>query len=334
MIGLATLVACLVGLAHRGATAADDGPELAAIRAAAEKFVKDFNSGKAAALAAHFATQGELIDEEGQIFQGRDELEKLFAAYFAKFPGAELALEIESIRVVGGNIAIEEGTRYLSTKEAAKAQVRYVAVRAKTEGQWLIASIREFYDEPAPTPNDQLQPLAWLVGEWISEDADAAVKIVYRWSDDKNFLLGDFQATHRGQPVMNSTQRIGWDPVAGKVRSWLFDADGGFAEGSWTPVEEGWVIKSTATAPDGGTGSATVTISRLGKDSFKLTGTERVTHAGRQDDFEVTVTRRPPAPAAQAEADPGASAPPANRSLPKAVAPKLKTKSAPLLPKR
>jgi uncharacterized protein (TIGR02246 family) len=335
VVCLAALVAAMVLQSGQPVGAADESPETAALQAAAETFVKGFNAGKADAVAAQFLPQGELIDEEGQIYQGREELEKLFAAYFAKFPGATLGLEIESMRTLGANIAIEEGTRFLSSKDDANAQVRYVAVWTKSDDKWLIASIREFYDEPLPTPNERLQMLAWLVGDWVSENADGAVKISYRWSDDKNFLLGDFDVTRGGEVLMKSTQRIGWDPVAGKVRSWLFDADGGFADGCWTPVEGGWVIKSSATAPDGGSGSATISVSYTDKDHFTLTGTERVTGDGRQDDFEVSVARQPPAP----EAEPAAPAKPSNRAAPakapgapKAAAPKAKT--APPAPKR
>ena len=108
MLGLA---ACLVGLVAQPATAADDSPEAAAVQAAAETFVKAFNAGKADALAAQFLPQGELIDEEGQIYQGRKELEKLFAAYFAKFPVSSLGMHIETILKLVQSLAIDEGTR-------------------------------------------------------------------------------------------------------------------------------------------------------------------------------------------------------------------------------
>ena len=95
---------------------------------------------------------------------------------------------------------------------------------------------------------------------------------------------------------MKSQQRIGWDPLAGKVRSWMFDSDGGYAEGSWTLVDNAWVIKSTAVMPDGETGSATVTMTPKDKDRFVMKGTERIVGEERNDDFEVTVVRPAPTP--------------------------------------
>jgi hypothetical protein len=107
-------------------------------------------------------------------------------------------------------------------------------------------------------------------------------------------LLGEFQVTSPGNPTTTSSQRIGWDPLAGKIRSWLFDADGGFSEGHWTIVDDGIVIKSSSVNPDGGTASATMTIVPRDKDHFSIRGSERIIGNSRGLDFEITVTRRPP----------------------------------------
>jgi uncharacterized protein (TIGR02246 family) len=299
ILGL-TLLGGLAGWSHPPAASADDSADAAAIRAAAEAFVKDFNAGKAEAIIAHFLPKGELIDDEGNVVQGREELQTLFAAYFAKYPGATLTLKVESVRPLGDSLAIEEGTRVLSTKEAAKARMRYVTVRTKADGQWRIASTREANDEPAPTPGQRLAAIDWLVGEWVSEGPDAAMKISYRWSEDKNFLLGEFQTTRDGQPLMKTTQRIGWDAQAGRIRSWVFDADGGFGEGSWTLVDEGWVIRTQATLPDGTIGNATVVIGPKSEDQFTIKGFDRIVGDSREDDFELTITRAPPAGKAKA----------------------------------
>lgn len=295
LIGAAAVAVLVLAAGRAGA---QQDPESGQIRAAAEQFVKSFNAAKAEELAAMFLPKGELIDEQGNVYQGQAEIKDLFAKYFAKYPGATLKLEIESIRLVGP-VAIEEGSRQLSTKDAGSAQVRYITVRAKGASGWQIASIREFYDQ-APTPNELLQPVAWLVGDWVNEGSDAAVKISYRWSEDKNFLLGEFLVTRGGRVEMKSSQRIGWDPLAGKVRSWLFDSDGGYGEGRWAQVGEGWVIKSSAVLPDGQTGSATITLTPQGKDRYVMKGTDRIVGDARDEDFEVTVTRRPPAPAKSA----------------------------------
>jgi uncharacterized protein (TIGR02246 family) len=278
------------------ATAAGDDPAVAEVRASGEQLVKAFNAGRAAEIAGMFMPRGELVDEVGNVTQGTKDLNELFTKFFEKFPGAKLALDIESTRSVGSNLAIEEGTRFITAGDDSRAQLRYTAVRVKAQdGKWLIASIREFADDPAPTPHDQLQVLGWLIGDWVSEGSDAVVKISYRWSEDKNFILGDYTMTVGGKPAMKSNQRIGWDPLAGKVRSWLFDGDGGFSEGVWTEVDDGWVIKSSTTNPDATAGSATIAVAFTDNDHFTMKGTDRIVGNAREPDFNLTIARQPPA---------------------------------------
>jgi len=295
LVGLVATVSAPFFETSRSAVAQDDA-DTAQIRAADEQLVKAFDAGKADEVAALFLPKGELIDEQGTVHQGQQEIKDLLTKFFAKFPGAKLTLDVESIRIAG-SVAIEEGTRHTTTKDGAeRGQVRYIKVRTKVGNSWPIVSVRDFSDESSVTHHDRLQPLAWLVGDWRNESSDAVVKITYRWSEDKNFLLGEFDITRAGESAMKSSQRIGWDPLTGKVRSWIFDSDGGFAEGSWTLVEGAWVIKSTAVIPDGQTGSATVTMTPKDNDRFVMKGTERIVGDERADDFEVTVVRPAPPP--------------------------------------
>lgn len=287
----------VVGWLAIGSSDAQDNPTAIEIRKASETFVKAFDAGNADGLAEHFLPKGELVDEEGSIYQGRQELSAAFKKFFTAFPKAKLTLAIDSVRVLDANLAIEEGTRVVAAgKEMGdRAQLRYIAIRSKdANGRWLIASLREFSDDPLPTHNERLQGLAWLVGDWVNEGTEGKVRISFRWSDDKNYLLGDYQIEAKGKPGMKSTQRLGWDPVAGRVRSWLFDADGGFSEGAWSATEDGWLIKSNSVNPDGALGSATLLITQLTADRFTIKGMHRIVAEQAEPDFEFTVSRRPP----------------------------------------
>lgn len=265
-----------------------------AVRQSAEKLAATFNAGKAEEFAAMFLPQGELIDEAGTVYQGTQEITDLVKAFFQQFPDTKLALAIESIRQVGP-VAIEEGTRTMTTADGAvESRFRYIAVWAKADKEWKLASFRDFADDPVPSAHEQLQPLAWLEGEWVNEGADGKVAISYRWTDDKNFLIGEFQMTPADGVTRTSTQRIGWDPSLGKIRSWLFDADGGFGEGEWTPVDDGIIVKSSSVNPDGTTATATMTVRSENKDRFTIAGTDRIVGGNLEEDFEITVVRRPP----------------------------------------
>jgi uncharacterized protein (TIGR02246 family) len=280
--------------------AAEQPPAMEAVmRAEAEATVKAFNAADAAALANAFLEAGELVDEDGNVYTGRAEIAGLFEKFFARFPQAVLEMEVSGARPIGAALAVEEGVRRITADAgAAAAQMRYVAVRMKQGDRWPVVSYREFADDPLPTPQEMLAAVEWLVGEWVDESDEGRTTISYRWSEDGNFIIGEYNLTIGGQSAGKSTQRIGWDPVEGELRSWTFDSDGGFAEGEWAADGAGWIIKSEATMPSGSTGSATVTITPKDQDHFVVESTDRIVGGSPEPDFKLVVARKPPAPAA------------------------------------
>jgi uncharacterized protein (TIGR02246 family) len=259
--------------------------------------VKAFNAGDATGLAGLFMEKGELVDENGNVYTGRAEIAELFKSFFAKFPKAQLDMEVTNVRTIGDSLAVEEGVRQITASEGqSSARLRYVAMRDKVGDSWPIASYREFADDPIPTAAEMLEPMAFLVGDWVDENPDGRTSISYRWSEDGNFLLGEF-ALSAGGMESKSVQRFGWDPVEGVIRSWTFDSDGGFSQGEWTPVETGWVSKTEATMPDGTTASATVTVTIKDQDHFLVRSSDRIVAGVEEPDFEMLIARRPPQPA-------------------------------------
>ena len=260
--------------------------------------MKAFNAADAAALGAMFHESGELIDESGTAHAGRAAITGLFTRFFEKYPGAVLDLAITEVRPVGDALAVEEGQRRITTAGGDAAEFRYAAVRTKQGERWPIASYREFAADPPPAPRDALEALAWLEGDWIDEGPEGRTAISFRWSDDGNFLIGDYTMSAAGGDASKSTQRIGWDAVTGQMRSWTFDDDGGFTEGRWNATDDGWIVTSEATLPDGTTGSATLVITAQDADRFVVRGSNRVVGGEREPDFELTITRKPPQPGA------------------------------------
>lgn len=281
------------------------------VATAEEAFTKAFNEAKPDALVESFLPEGELVTENGSVYRGKEELKGLFTQYFTEFPGAKLGLDIESIRPLGENLVIEEGTRYLGINDQPLTQVRYVATLMKKDGKWLLASLREFYSPPAETPGSFLEPMAWMVGDWVSEGNGAKVKINYRWSEGGNYLLGTFETIQDDQVAMKSEQRIGYDPLTGKIRSWLFDEDGGYADGYWTLLEDEWVLKSQAVGPDGTVGFATITVSPLDENRFRMVGSDRVVGDQRIEGFDIVIAKAPPQPVDEAGDAPAPAATPA-----------------------
>jgi uncharacterized protein (TIGR02246 family) len=266
---------------------------LAQIQSDTEKMAAAFSSGKAEEVAGMFLANGELIDEAGTVYQGQEEIANLLTAFFAKFPGSQMRIDIESTRILG-TVAIQEANRITTAKDGSTSSMRYHCVFSKTDQGWRIASLRDLGDEASASPGQLLKPLAWLIGDWVNEGADARVKIQYRWSEDENFILGDIVVTKNDQVLMKSSQRIGWDPVHGAPRSWTFDSDGGFAEARWNLVDNTWVILSSATVPDGQLGTAILKITPGENGRFVMAGTNRIVGGVIEDDYEISVVKQPP----------------------------------------
>jgi len=305
-------VQAVVAPAKASETAAADlaaSPEFEAmIRREEEATVKAFNAADATGMAALFMEKGELVDENGNVYTGRAEITAVFKAFFEKFPKAVLGMEVTSVRTIGDSLAVEEGVRQITAEGGAvAAQMRYVAVRDKVGDAWPVASYQEFADDPAPTAQEMLQSVAFLAGDWVDESPEGRTTISYRWSEDGNFLLGDYVLSVGGQPESKSSQRIGWDPVEGVLRSWTFDSDGGFSHGEWTPVDNGWVAKTEATMPDGSTASATVLLLIKDQDHFVVRSTDRIVAGGEEPDFELVIARKPPQPGSAAPSKPAAN---------------------------
>jgi uncharacterized protein (TIGR02246 family) len=254
-------------------------PELSdaekAIRGVDEEFVRAYNSRNGKALLALFTDDAEIIDTDGAREAGREAIEKRLALNLTENPQSKMTLDIESIRFIHPDVAKEEGRSIVTEGNGSPVSLRYTALFTKKNGRWLICSIRES-DDPGVRPHDRLKALDWLIGDWVDEGSDAEVRVNCRWSDDGNYLLRTFVVKQHGKAVMDVSQRIGWDPVVGQFRSWEFDTEGGFGEGTWSHDGERWIIKRTGVQPEGVTGSATIVMTKQRPDMIRWSVNDRV----------------------------------------------------------
>lgn len=228
-------------------------------------FVKAYDARDANGLVALFTEDAEIEDEDGTVTRGRDAIVERFSGIFKEGKINKLTLETDSLRFLGTDVAIEEGTASLSTGADIPSDTnRYSVIYARQAGRWLHARVR---DEPSDDePHDQLMDLAWMLGDWVNESDDAIVRIHCVWSKDGNFLLRDFELNVEGSIALSGTQRIGWDAQRKQFRTWVFDDRGGFAEGLMSRDDDHWVIKVTGVRSDGKAVSVTNAITILGKD--------------------------------------------------------------------
>ncbi len=159
-----------------------------------------------------------------------------------------------------------------------------------------MAMARDTAGEP-PTNHERLEVLGWLVGEWVDDGGSSVVRTKCDWSSNGNFLIQEMTVQAEGRDVMQVSQRIGWDPLTKRIRSWVFDSEGGFGEGVWTRLENSWVIKSTGVRTDGTTASATSVIVPTGSDGYVWRVRDRIVGEKALPSLEVKVVRKPPTPA-------------------------------------
>jgi uncharacterized protein (TIGR02246 family) len=266
-----------------------------AIRAAVDSYVSAYNRGDAKAVADHWSEDAEWVSPSGQRFQGRQAIQREMEAMFAEDKGVKIEVIDPKVRMVIPNVALEEGTVRVVHPGEPPSDSTYIAVHAKKNGQWKLASVRET-SLPDAHPHEQLKQLEWLVGEWVDESPDVVVEHRCRWSEDGHYLLGNFVVQWQGRPAMKGDLRIGWDPLTRQIKSWVFDTEGGYAEGFWTRVGDSWVVKTTGVRSDGSTASATNTYTPLRRDQYQYTSADRVVGGQPEPDQTVTIVRKPPEP--------------------------------------
>ncbi len=255
-----------------------DNPEAeAALLKRAEAFVEAFHKGDAKAVAEFWTTDGDYTDVSGKRHSGRETIQKSFTAFFAENKGAKLRIEIESLRFITPEVAIEDGiTAVLSPDGGPPSRAKYTIVHVKKDGQWQIGSVRESVYTP-PSNYEHLNGLEGLLGSWAAEGADGGevARISFSWSENQNFITSTFATSFKNVIVGAGTQWIGWDPAAKNVRSWSFHTNGGFGEGTWKKDGKTWTVKSNAVLPDGKKATATEIITFIDGDTLTFQVNDR-----------------------------------------------------------
>lgn len=261
--------------------------EAASLREAAKSYVDALNRGDLEQIARHWTAEGDLVDETGQLFKGRE-----LAANAQRELRSKLTATLESIRFLTPEVAVIEGTSRLAPAPQDKPGAgHYTAVWVKRDGEWLLDIVRETPLE-YESPRQRLEPLAWMIGEWQARLGDAEVRLSCDWSPDGNFLLREIRIQTPNRPEHAVSQRIGWDAAAGAIRSWNFDSDGGYSEGLWTLDGQRWKISSAGVQPDGARVEAVSIYTRVNDDEFSWESTDAAADKAGRPKSAIRILRR------------------------------------------
>ena len=296
-LGALSIAAPLAAQQPRGAQAQGQAPaDEEPIRQAVVAFVERYNAHKASELAALFTPDARMAYADGTEVNGREEIQQSFEEAFQDSPKVAVSVVVDSIRFLTADVAVEEGaTNLFPDGETLTSRGRYTVVHLKKDGRWLMQAVRVHEDEVL-SAYGQLQPLEWLLGEWVDEGRTEVIEAKFRWDENKSFLLEEFQVVREGEVVLKGTQRIGWDPQRKQIRSWIFDSAGGFGEAVWTPSGDDWICKSSGVSAEGTTASATRRLTRAAEERVIWSSTDRLAGGEELPDLAVTMVRKPPQP--------------------------------------
>ncbi len=298
MKALAVVLAMAIASMASATFAATEDDDAAAIRQRADAYVAAYNQHDAVALSALWAEDAVYLNRDtGEPIEGRAAIGEMFKSMFESGEASQLSVTVQSIRLVTPDVAIEDGTAEISPADGEPTTSTYTAIHVKKDGAWYLNSVRET-DMPSRLlrePNE-LDQLAWMVGEWLDGDAESKHETSVKWTKGRNFLVTTFRMSAPGWDDLEGHQFIGWDPAEGVIRSWMFDSDGGFGAGVWTPEEDRWVVDFVQTLPDGRQASCTNIYIPVDADHYTWQSVNRVIDGEELTDLgEMNVIRKPSA---------------------------------------
>jgi ketosteroid isomerase-like protein len=246
-----------------------------AIRAAAAAYRAALEKGDAAAIRRAWTADGDVVDGWGNLLAAADVTNP--QARTDGGPRPELRVGETRLRLITPDVALEDGAvDVIIPGTTAPLEGWFSAIWVKQGGEWKLAGIREG-ERPPAVGADTLDDLGWMVGEWtlVPEDGDAkdampAMEMSVNWDAGHMFLVRDVRLTTprtaADQVSVDVQQRIGWDPLVGRIRSWSFATDGTRGEATWFRDGNSWIARVTTVLPDGTQSTAVHIYSYEGQD--------------------------------------------------------------------
>jgi len=305
LCALAAIAGTLILIARpepKLATAAGQGADSkapagaeAAIRKANADYAAALMTGNLDAIMAFWSSDADYIDEAGEMTRGNEKIADLFRKALPEFKDTKVNIKVVSLRFLRPEICLEDGVLEKTSVTGIKESSRFAAVWTKTGDKWLISSGRDLPTDVDDLPTlaaAQLRDLEWLVGDWVDDGAKAEVTLKVTWASNKAFLLMDYVVKTEGAETLEVSVRVGWDARNGRIRSWVFDNQGGFGEGYWRKDGKRWVIGMSGILPDGGVGGSTNVYEFVDPNTFVWRATDRDVDGQPLADAEVKFVRK------------------------------------------
>ena len=230
-----------------------------AIRAAAKAYREAVSKGDADAIRAAWTADGDIVDGWGNRFEAQ--AARVLTGDPAAGPRPEFHVGETRLRLISADVALEDGSVDVTLPGmTTPIEGWFSAIWVRRGDGWKLAGLREC-ERPVATDASMLDDLDWMVGDWgaVAEGAEskaAAAEMTVRWDAGHTFLIREARipnltADEDSPEMVNVHQRIGWDPIVRRIRSWSFASDGSRGEATWFRDGDSWVALLTTILPDG-----------------------------------------------------------------------------------
>jgi uncharacterized protein (TIGR02246 family) len=297
VLGVAVLAVAGLGLVwaggQQGGGAQPAANDEAGLRAAIEAYAKTLKTGDLKAIMNYWAPDADFTSETGEVIKGREAISKLYVENLADLKAGKSVIKIDSLRFLTPEVAALDGAVEFTPPDGPTESNRFGAVWTRKDGRWIIASARDLPEAEGQAADRGRKEMQWLTGEWTAKDRDTTINLNVRPELDGKFALARFEIKGPKQTLL-VYQLLGWDPIEGALRSWMFDSNGGFGETLWVRDGATWTGNTAGVLPTGQTGSSVNTLQMMGPDQFKWRVTSREVDGQPIPDSDITYNRVAP----------------------------------------
>lgn len=241
-----------------------------------KEYQDSFDTHDPAKIASFWSEDGEFIyPRTGEVVDGGKAIAEVLLKKVNEVPGTKVLINDLKVAfpdsdhaVVTGYIQLDRNGA-LSDKKARKIEL------TKINGNWLISRTSEVEIANPPNIYEHLKPLEWLIGTWNDDDDNVDIHFENAWDRNKNFIIQKFSSKIYGNDEIGGLQVIGWDPDAKKIKSWIFDTDGGFGTGYWTESGNTWQLELAYTLSDGRKASSLNLFTLKDADHYEFSSVQR-----------------------------------------------------------
>ena len=114
---------------------AETSPEKAAVIANDRLYEAAYANADVEALVDFFSEDADYTTEDGRTFSGRAEIEGAIRAGLTANRGSKLAINAETVRVLGPESVLEKGSTTVTAKDGETSGALYTAIHVQKDGQ-------------------------------------------------------------------------------------------------------------------------------------------------------------------------------------------------------